>query len=102
MPPCHYVAKYVKKWYHHCKFFTTGINFGEDGVERNLRERVDLGEIFILWVPSSITELMAQLTTGSLEIKIFALLQARLLYEGQVKTFLYHFKLWQCLMMKTS
>ncbi len=46
IPPCHYVANAVRTRYQDHKLFATGVDFDEDGVERNRRERVVFREIF--------------------------------------------------------
>jgi hypothetical protein len=46
MPLCPYVANAVRMWYQDCILFATGVDFDEDGVEQNWRERVVFREIF--------------------------------------------------------
>jgi hypothetical protein len=44
MPPCNYVAKTARTWYHHCKFYPAGVNFDEDAVGQNWQgRRVSIG-----------------------------------------------------------
>jgi hypothetical protein len=47
---CNFVANAnaVRMWYCHRGFFTTRVNFDEDGVAQNWQGRVVLGEIFSL------------------------------------------------------
>ena len=43
MPPCSYVANAVMMRYQDRKLFAAGVDFDEDGVEQNWRERVFWG-----------------------------------------------------------
>ena len=46
MPPCNYVTNATRIRYKDHKLFATGVDFDEDGMEQNWRERVVFRENF--------------------------------------------------------
>ena len=56
MPPCHYIAKSVKAWYEHCKFFATGVDFDHGGIEQNQQGGGRPGGIFLFTYRTDLLE----------------------------------------------